>query len=395
MSRIGLSATIVAVSLYGCGFTPGTPSGETSGAGGSPSTGFGGGVGSGNGGAGASMGGSFGTGSSSGAGGDVSPTGTGGGCGQSSVPIMAIPPDILIVQDKSGSMANNDSDQSCKNGCGANSKWSQVTSALNTVVANTQSSIHWGLKFFSDDGECSAGGAPVVGVGTMNAQAVANAISGAKPAGNTPTRDAITTGASYLMGVQDSNPRYLLLATDGLPNCPVGCAGMTNPTSACTMFDNPNEDMAAEAAVLAAAQQGFKTFVIGIGTVTAAVNTLNQLAVNGGEAQTGGATSYYAATDPTALQNALDAIVGAVASCTISLAGAPSGFTNVAVSADTASGPVEIQPDPTNGWSYDANKQNIILNGTSCMDLKSGLYSNLQFYYACDGTTIHIGAVLP
>jgi hypothetical protein len=393
MSRIGLTVAVVAASLYGCAFTPGTPSGESSGAGGS--LGLGGSFGTGTGGAGVSSGGSFGTGSSSGAGGDVSPTGTGGGCGQANVPIMAIPPDILIVQDKSGSMANDDSDSSCKNGCGANSKWSQVTAALNTVVANTQSSINWGLKFFSDDGECSASGAPVVAVGAMNASQIASAISGAKPAGNTPTRDAITSGASYLTSVQDTNPRYLLLATDGLPNCPVGCAGMSKPSSMCTTTDNPDEDLAAEAAVMMAAQQGLKTFVIGIGDVTSAVNTLNQLAVNGGEAQTGGATSYYAATDPTALQNALDAIVGAVASCTISLAGAPSGFTNVAVSADTSAGIVEIQPDPTNGWSYDANKQNIILNGTSCTNLKNGTYSNLQFYYACDGPTIHIGAVLP
>jgi hypothetical protein len=119
------------------------------------------------------------------------------------------------------------------------------------------------------------------------------------------------------------------------------------------------------------------------------------MAINGGEAQTGASTSYYAATDPTTLENALGAIVGVVASCTISLANAPAGFTNVAVSADTASGTVEIMQNPTNGWSYGPNMQSINLNGTSCTDLKNGTYSNFQFYYACPSTTIHIGAVLP
>ena len=92
---------------------------------------------------------------------------------------------------------------------------------------------------------------------------------------------------------------------------------------------------------------------------------------------------------------ALNTIIGKVASCTISLSGAPSGFSNVAISADTSSGTIQIQPDPTNGWSYGPNMTSVILNGTSCDNLKNGTYTNFQFYYACPGTTIHIGAVVP
>ena len=39
--------------------------------------------------------------------------------------------------------------------------------------------------------------------------------------------------------------------------------------------------------------------------------------------------------------------------------------------------------------------QSVNLNGTSCANLKNGTYTNFQFYYACPGQTIHIGAVLP
>jgi hypothetical protein len=392
MSKISLAISVFSISALGCVFNPGLPSGETSGAGGV--NGSGGRVGTGGIGLGGTTG--FGGSSSTGSGGDVGMTGAAGQCGQGNVSIQAIPPDILIIQDKSGSMNNDDSDSSCKNGCGANSKWSQVTAALNTVVSSTQSSINWGLKFFSDNKACGASAAPVVSVGTMNASAIASAISGTGPGGNTPTRDAITYGASYLAGLTDTNTKYLLLATDGLPNCPTGCASMTsNVSSSCTMTDNPSEDTAAANAVAAALQMGYKTYVIGIGNVSTAQNTLNSLAMAGGVPQTGAATSYYAATDPTALETALNAIVGAVASCDISLVGAPSGFTNVAVSADMAGTPVQIPNDPTNGWSYGPNMQSITLNGTSCMNLKNGTYSNLQFYYACPGTTIHIGAVLP
>jgi hypothetical protein len=310
------------------------------------------------------------------------------------VPIAPLPPDILIVQDRSSSMKNDDSDSSCSGGCGVNSKWSQVTAALTQVVTNTQASINWGLKLFSDNGACDASSAPVVAVAAGNGTAISTAIAAATPGGNTPTRDAITNGTAYLSALTDKNDRYLLLATDGLPNCPVGCSGMAKPSTSCTMTDNPSEDTVAEQAILTAAQMGFKTFVIGIGNVTVAVATLNQMAVNGGEPQVGASTSYYAATDPTALQNALNAIVGVVASCTISLTGAPAGFTNVAISADSAGNTIAIPPDPTNGWSYGPGMQTVILNGTACSDLKDGTYTNLQFYYACTGTTIHIGAIV-
>ncbi len=393
MSKTHLAAGVLCLLLGGCNFTPGFPNEETSGAGGSAGS-----HATGSGGAGASAVSGTGNSSGTGSGGDVGLSGSAGtqSCGQMNVGVMPLPPDILVVQDKSGSMDENDSGATCKGSCGSKSKWSEVSAALTQVVTNTDTTINWGIKFFSDDGACGASAAPAVTVAAGNGAAVASAISMTKTGGNTPTRDAITSGAAYLATLTDTNPKYLLLATDGLPNCPVGCAGMTsNLPKSCTNTDNPSEDMAAEMAVMAAAQQGFKTFVIGIGNVSTAQATLNQLATNGGVPQTGGATSYYAATDPTALETALNAIIGVVASCTISLANAPTGFTNVAISADAGGNPIEIPADPTNGWSYGPNMQSVNLNGTSCDNLKNGTYTNFQFYYACPGQSIHIGAVVP
>ncbi len=380
---------ILISSVVGCGFSPGQP-GEslTTGNGGtSGNTTGGGGVNgnSGEGGIGLSSGSS---------GGDIG-FGTGGmTCGQSAVPVMPEPPDVLIIQDKSGSMANDDNDQGCGNGgCGANSKWSQLSMAMTNVVGATQTTVNWGLKYFSDTSACSASAPPVVTIGTANAgTAISTSLAATTPGNNTPTRDAITYGAQYLATLTDSNPKFLLLATDGLPNCPSGCAGMTRPSTSCTMTDNPNEDMAAEAAVMMAAAMGFPTFVVGIGNVTSAVNTLNQFAINGGEAQTGAASSYYAATDEAALEAALSAIVGKVASCTIPLTNVPAGQTNVAVSVDTSAGtPTKVPQDPTNGWSYtDATNKAIQLNGSYCSGIKDGTYTNVQFVYSCNGQPICI-----
>jgi hypothetical protein len=381
-----LTTVLLFSAVIGCGFAPGQaapPTGSGSGNGGN--TGGGASVG-----AGAGPGsGSTGVGLTSGSGGDVG-IGGGGNCGQASVPIEATPPDVLIIEDKSGSM---DEDDSGRGSGGANSKWSQVSAALKMVVMANDAQINWGIKFFSDNNACDATGAPAVGIGPNNSGPIAAAINGTSPGGNTPTRDAVATGAMYLSGVKDSNNKYILLATDGLPNCPNGCASMSKPSNMCTQTDNPNEDMATTQAIGDALNNfGIKTFVIGVGDVATAQNTLNNFAMAGGLPQKGAATSYYAATDPTALENALQALIGAVFSCTVSLSSAPSGFTNVAVSAvDTSTNKkVAIPEDGTNGWTYDANKQNILLKGSACDKLKNGGYKDLNFIYACEGTTICI-----
>jgi len=64
------------------------------------------------------------------------------------------PPDILILLDRSGSMDWN-ADASCMRNCGANSRWNQVTAALNQVVPMTDTTVNWGLKFFGSGNSCA------------------------------------------------------------------------------------------------------------------------------------------------------------------------------------------------------------------------------------------------
>ncbi|HXU63141.1 MAG TPA: vWA domain-containing protein [Polyangia bacterium] len=225
-------------------------------------------------------------------------------------------PDVLLVQDRSGSMNNDDNDGSCGTVCPAGvSKWSQAVAAVTQVVQTTDATVNWGVKYFSDNEACDASQPPSVPVAGMNAAAVATSLQRVQPNGNTPTRDAILTATQYMASLPDTNPKFLVLATDGLPSCPVGCASMARPTGSCTATDNPSEDQAVEAAIDMAAQMGIKTFVIGIGNVATAQNTLNQLAIAGGEAQTGAATAYYAATDGPAISDALMNIVGKITGC--------------------------------------------------------------------------------
>jgi von Willebrand factor type A domain len=380
---------LISVGLVACGFSPG-PAGEGVTTGSSGSSGSSGNSsGSGNGGSGGGTLVITGVGLNGG-GGDV----TGGGgtmtCGVTNKPVMPEPPDVLIIQDKSASMNDDDSGNACNRNC--TSKWTELTTALSTVIQATDTSVNWGLKYFSDNNACDASNAPAVAIAPTNGAAVTASITATRPGGNTPTRDAVSFGAQYLSTLTDTNPKFLLLATDGLPNCPVGCAADTNPMGMCTTTDNPSEDMAAEMAVSMAAMMGYQTFVIGIGNVATAQSTLNQLAVSGGQPQTGAATSYYAATDEASLEAALMAIVGKVASCTIPLPPDAVGQTNVAVSVqDSSNKATKVPQDNNNGWSYaNAGMTSIQLNGSYCTGVKGGSYSNVEFLYSCNGMPICI-----
>ena len=349
-------ALVLSVVPLGCNLDPGTL-GNGTGSGGSRPSGSGGAVGCGD------------------------PAG-GGNCGQSSVPIAPLPPDILIVQSRALSMADGWDDQPCPGGCGASSKWSQTLAAVTAVVGATDSSINWGLDFYGVS-TCGTTSMPDVPLGPMRSQAISLAFAANQPATGNPIETAVNDAATYLLTLPDPDPKYLLLVTDGLPNC------MPGDTSTTT-----DDSLAAEAAVLNARMAGVRTFVVGLATSSdaTATATLDQLALNGGEAQAGATSSYFAATDSASLEEALTAIVGAAASCTLPLIDVPVGLTNVAVSATDSSGHnVKIPQDSSDGWTFtDSSEVAIILNGAACANLKSGAYTNFQLVYACDGVIICI-----
>lgn len=405
-----------ALMLASCGFKPSTP-GEN-GTGGATVTGAAGAPQKGTGGSStaAGTGGSPGTGGAIGTGGmhtssgDI--TGVGGqSCGQTSVSIKPLPPDILIVQDKSLSMNEDPNGGNCAANAVNCSKWSQVSTAVDTVVTATDMNVNWGMIFFATDSMCAVNSTPVVPVGVMNGQKIQSAFANNQPSSQTPTAAAINASVKYMQTLTDPNPKFLLLATDGLPNCGTssgtggaggragtggaggaggrGTFGGGPPGGTTTADDSP----AAEAAVAAAKAAGFPTFVVGIATSsnTTATTTLNTMAVNGGYPQTGAATQYYSVKDTASLQDALNKILGMTLSCTIPLTDKPDNLSNVAVSAQDATGKrIEIPQDPTNGWSFDATMSNIVLNGSACTQLKSVTLSQYQFIYACTGVKICI-----
>jgi hypothetical protein len=267
--------------------------------------------------------------------------------------------------DRSSSM-NDDSDgTSCAGGCGANSKWSLLSTAVDDLVA-LYPRIIWGLAFYASDDACGTDVGPVIPLGPDQAGSIAAALGAATLGGEAPTGDAITSAVADLQVVNDGHAKYILLVSDGHS----GCAGDAGT---------------AEAAVSIAGAQngnGIPTFVLGPtpGADTAANTALDQMAQSASEAAPAVGRSYYTPTD----------IVPAfrpVAGCVLSLTGVPVGLTNVAVAFTLADGSlVEVPEDPTNGWTYtDTSMTAIVLAGTYCTELNDGTATSATLYYACTG----------
>jgi len=358
----------VALVVGACGFSPGKPVSGAGGAGNMTVTGIG----------------NFG-GSSSGQGGL---TGNGGGmeCGSREMPSSKLPPDILIVLDASGSMDEDAMNMSCTGGCGAMSKWALMTPAINTVVSQTEMDVNWGLKFFADMGT-TCGVSPntvAVNVAPMNAAAVGMAITGRTSANGgvangsrTPTRAGEDAAVTYLNGLADTNPKFIVLATDGSPNCPA--TGNTN-----------NDDTAgAVTAVTNAKTAGVGTFVVGISAGGAPEMALNMMAVAGGYPQVGQPTQYYPVSSTTEFAAVLRTLVGMATTCTFSVPPPPTddGSTSrgdIAVRGTVNGVPMEIPQNATNGWTYtDANMTSILLHGTACDQVTAATITSVTIVFHC------------
>jgi hypothetical protein len=312
---------------------------------------------------------------------DASPlSADGDNCGISRNNMDRLPADLLVVQDRSGTMRNS-------------SKWTQVTTAVNQVVSQTESTIRWGLKLYampyaSDAAvRCFVPDEVTVAVNFSNATNISAALTANPPSADasgsaTPTRWAIEKALTYLQSVNDGYPKYMLLATDGLPNCMNGIMSTNDYNAA--------DDAGAIGAITAANAAGVPVFVVGI-DIGGGGNTLNSMAVAGGRPRND-TVQYYPATATTGLVDALQQIVGSIPTCTFTLLSKPPVPDNIAVDAQLAAGgSVRIPKDTTRavGWDYtDATSTSIQIYGTYCDDIMSGSIKVVEAIFGCAGQII-------
>jgi von Willebrand factor type A domain len=319
----------------------------------------------------------------------------GGVCECVDQPLLVDVPNLYFVLDRSGSMAE------------AN-KWSTVQSVLAQLFISLGPRARVGAAVFPNPAydQCSAGvevfstrsgDAPAGTLGPIE-QSLFTALRRIPAAGGTPTASTL---ASLLPRVAALAGRtYVILATDGGPNCNAGArcsidqctdniedAGgcpVAGPVNCCDAqgFGGPAACLDAQPAldaVGAFAAAGIPVYVVGVPGSAPYASLLDRMAIAGGTARDG-EPQYYAvaAADQASLQTALTGIAAKITgTCTLDLGPSPADPERVNVFFDEKAVP-QAGPD---GWSLDGGV--VTLLGASCQKVLQGAVIDVRVVAGC------------
>lgn len=336
-----------------------------------------------------SGGSSSGAGSNNGSGGDVNDDltnpGSGGGsstqndtCASSVVEAAAVPLNMFIMFDKSGSMDG--------------SKWNNATAALKNFFQDPGTDgLQVALRFFHD-GLCSKGicdinacSQPLVDIGVLSAepgdpheQALVSAVNSKSPGGGggTPTYAALAGAENWAKAYKDAHPVepvVVVLVTDGSPN---GCI--------------ENFALIANLATDARNTHGILTYSVGLEGSNE--SEMNMLAQAGGTGQ-----AYFIGTGSaeSELLAALQAInVEQTLACEFLM---PEGenvdpslvnvdFTSGAGQTDTIGQVPDAASCEQGGWHYDDadNPTKIVLCPSTCDGVQGDADASVEIVLGCD-----------
>jgi len=229
-------------------------------------------------------------------------------CHEDNFEIAVQPVDLLIVLDRSNSM--------CDDGY-----WDPMGKAIKQVVNQMLGRIRFGLMVFPTlechsithqcDGPFEPSEIPRVKIGGSEDWIKMNVgPGGVGCCGGTPTAETLITSLDYLDAVNDGYEKYVLLATDGAPNCNDALSAPCECTTGdCT--DNGEmclDDQATIDAADAMYQAGYPVYVLSIGSMSQWTDVMDDIASAGG---TG--TFYNAQSDE--FVEKLNEITGQVISC--------------------------------------------------------------------------------
>jgi len=293
------------------------------------------------------------------------------GAQQQNIGIVSLgpPPDLLVVLDRSGSMTAPPVTFPPV----FDSKWNLMRDALVATTTMKDMNIKFGMLEFPSDDNCAADATPEVGIALGTHPAFSSYFASRSPNGNTPAHVALGAALTYYNSIP-VNPagRYVLFATDGLPNCSGG-----DPNTA--------SDAETVAAVTSLYNAGIKTFVLGFGTFGLNTGVLDDAAAAGGEPKQNVSPKFYEASNAADLQAAMNAIAGGVIvpSCTFALQAAPPNADDVTVTVNGMT--VPRNPGHTDGWDYYPDPMTITFFGSYCDTIKMGANTDVKFVYGCQG----------
>ncbi|MFN9812316.1 MAG: MopE-related protein [Deltaproteobacteria bacterium] len=233
---------------------------------------------------------------------------------EDAVPVVPSRVELLFVVDRSGSMNFPAVGTS-------RTRWEELRTAMDSVLP-LLGDLPVGLLTFpvmdgtSERLSCSVAAAPDIGIMLGAGGAISARLVVVTPrAGDTPTPSAMATVEAYIRANPTSVPRFVVLATDGLPE--PNCGATVSAT--------------VDAIRTIRTSLGVDTFVLGFvgpdrsgdtSGIPALQAGLNEMAVAGGRPRAG-ALRYYEAVDGAAFERSLRAILAAATAGAFVLRAAP------------------------------------------------------------------------
>ncbi|RMG93416.1 MAG: VWA domain-containing protein [Deltaproteobacteria bacterium] len=157
---------------------------------------------------------------------------TGMECGEAMVEPMAVPPNVILVLDKSGSMVANTWDHDQNPMTPDVTRWQSLHAVVTNIANNFDAAINLGMQLFPSlaaqntygAAACTVEATPEVPVQPMNGAAVLAAMPPANAdssiiKGGTPATAAIVAASDHLKTLDAQIPRAIILVTDGAANC--------------------------------------------------------------------------------------------------------------------------------------------------------------------------------
>jgi len=325
-------------------------------------------------------------------------------CNMVMATLEPVPPNIMFVLDKSGSMVSDPNgywDADADPNTPDITRWNSLYQVVQDIANANEAKINFGANLFPSKaatGMYNAGACPVlaqpeVPVAPNNAMEILNTIPQAGDTsikGGTPSAAGVTTAINHLKSINDGAPKAIFLVTDGAANC---FKDAVSDAQRFESYDDSLHTIVGDAWTV----DNIPTYVIGIDISDMLTpNTgdgnpnginpfqkLNELAALGGKPKNDPNEQFYNAVNQLELQAALDVIVADALSCVVPLAPEPGfpDFTEVEINGALV--PKVMDCSTENGWVY-VNPMgpydSIELCGTACTDLKAAGEADVNYF---------------
>jgi len=300
-------------------------------------------------------------------------------CQVETTKIHPIPPDVLLVLDKSGSMSMESWNHDANVQTSPVTRWYSLHGVVSSIVTKFDETVNFGMKLFprlgagsyENTGACAVDPGVEVEIAPQNAAGVLSLLPPAVPKvpedvvlGGTPTKTGLQYAYTYLQALDPNLQRFALLITDG--EISKTCEG--------EVFKE------ALGAAKNAYAQGIPTYVVGIDVDPSTSAQLGALAVAGGKPNVNNPDGFYQTSSQIELQAALQQIVDDTLSCVIDVVPEPDqpelfevwiGDGQVAAVADC---------NTEDGWVWTKPYAQVELCGQACLDLKKSQQVEARYY---------------